>query len=118
MPPDAPVGTDFPVVLETCRHFLLTIANAELPADLRAKGGASDLVQDSLLAAHTARRQFRGRTVAELRAWLRGILRNELSAFRRSYRGTAARDVAREVPLTESRAEPVAPEAPVAELVR
>ena len=116
MLPDAPVGTDFPAVLETCRQFLLTIANAQLPDDLRAKGGASDLVQESLSAAHFARHQFHGRTMSELRAWLRTILRNKLATFYRKYRHVAARDVTREGPL---RAEVlVAPDAPVAELIR
>jgi RNA polymerase sigma-70 factor (ECF subfamily) len=115
MPPDAPLGTDFAAVLETCRHFLLAVANAELPADLRAKGGASDLVQESLAAAHAVRHQFRGRTLSDLRAWLRAILRNELGALRRRYRDTAARDVTREVPLCEEVANPAEP---VAELVR
>jgi RNA polymerase sigma-70 factor (ECF subfamily) len=118
MPPDAPVGDRFVHVLEACRQFLLAVANAELPADLRAKGGASDLVQDALAAAHQSRHQFAGRTVADLRAWLRSILANELAMFRRRYAGTAARDVRREVPLT-----PVAPglahaRSPVESLIR
>ena len=44
MPPDTPVGDDFTSILEACRQFLLAIAHAELPGELRAKGGASDLV--------------------------------------------------------------------------
>ena len=88
---------DFADALASARQFLLTVANAELPAALRAKGGASDLVQDTFVAAHRARDQFAGRTVAELRGWLRAILLRELAMFRRKYRGAASRDVRREV---------------------
>jgi RNA polymerase sigma-70 factor (subfamily 1) len=94
----------FDDALQASRRFLLAIANAELPPGLRAKGGASDLVQEALAAAHQSRHQFRGGTVAELRAWLRAILLNELATFRRRYLETAARDVGREVPLSAARA--------------
>ena len=83
--------------LATSRQFLLAIANAELPPGLRAKGGASDLVQDTLSAAYEARHQFRGQTVAELNGWLRAILVRELAMMRRKFVDTASRDVRREV---------------------
>jgi RNA polymerase sigma-70 factor (subfamily 1) len=86
-------------VLETCRQFLLAVANAEFPESLRAKAGASDLVQETLADAHQNREQFRGQTRADLRAWLRGILLNRIAMFHRRYAGTAARDARREVPL-------------------
>ncbi len=104
-------------VLETSRRFLLAIANAELPPALRAKGGASDLVQETLAAAHQSWHQFRGQTAAELRAWLRAILIRELAMFRRRYMETDARDVSREVPLAPDQAEE-AHTTPVAELIR
>lgn len=86
-------------VLEACRRYLLALAQDELPADLQAKGGASDLVQQTLAAAVRCGHQFRGRSLSELRAWLRSILANEAAAFRRRYAGTASRAVGREVPL-------------------
>lgn len=98
---------DFEVLLAHVRQFLLTIANAELPPDLRAKGGASDLVQDTIASALRNRDQFRGATITELRAWLRAILRSELAMLRRRF-DTAARDVSREVPVA-SVAEPSEP---------
>lgn len=113
--PESLVGDDFGRLLDTCRHFLLTVANAELPERLRAKGGASDLVQEAFAAAHSARGQFRGTSLAELRAWLRSILLNELAMFRRRYLDTASRDVCREVSLT---AHPAGGQTPVAELTR
>jgi RNA polymerase sigma-70 factor (ECF subfamily) len=90
----------FDEVLESCRRFLLAIATVELPDDLRAKGGASDLVQQTLAAAIRSENQFRGQTIGELRAWLRAILRSEAAAFRRHFAQTAARDVSLERPLS------------------
>src|SRR5688572_23813819 len=117
MRPVVPVADRFAEVLESSRHFLLTIANAELPPIIRAKGGASDLVQDTFASAHRARDQFNGRTIAELRGWLRTILIRELAMTRRKYLDTASRDVRREVaPVTDALPAPAA--APAAELVR
>lgn len=86
----------FQEVLESCRRFLLSIANHEVPPDLRAKGGASDLVQQTFAAALRCEQQFRGESLAELRAWLRAILRSEAAVFRRQFYSTASRDVSRE----------------------
>jgi RNA polymerase sigma-70 factor, ECF subfamily len=108
----------FDDILETCRHFLLAIANDELPDDLRAKGGASDLVQETLAAAHRSRLQFRGQTLGDLRAWLRGILLNESAMFKRRYYSTSSRDVAREVPLVPGVALPQSGVPPTEELSR
>jgi RNA polymerase sigma-70 factor (ECF subfamily) len=92
----------FDEVLGSSQRFLLAVANELLPADLRAKGGASDLVQQTLAAAIRSEHQFRGETVGELRAWLRSILQAETAAFCRRYSGTASRDVRRERQLGTS----------------
>lgn len=97
--PDSNDRPEFAEVLESCRRFLLAIANDEIPADLRAKGGASDLVQQTFAAALRWKNQFRGQSLAELRAWLRAILRSEAAVFRRQFYGTASRDISREVTL-------------------
>lgn len=88
----------FAAALEACRRYLLSAANAEMPGQLTPKGGASDLVQNTLTRAYVARDQFRGATLSDLRAWLRGILVNELAMFRRHYRA-ACRNAARERPV-------------------
>jgi RNA polymerase sigma-70 factor, ECF subfamily len=85
-------------LLEACRAYLLLVAKKDLSPNLRAKGGASDLVQETFLAAHQRFRQFRGKTEAELLAWLRSILAGRLSEFSRRYFRTAKRHVARESP--------------------
>src|SRR5438874_1463377 len=80
-------------VLETCRAYLLLIARQELDTELQAKGGASDLVQETFLEAQRDFRQFAGQTEEELLAWLRRLLLNNVANFRRRYRETAKRDV-------------------------
>jgi len=76
----------------------LLIAEKELDADLRAKGGASDLVQETFIKAQRAFAGFEGGP-DELRAWLRRILLNHLADFRSLYREATKRQAAREVPL-------------------
>jgi RNA polymerase sigma-70 factor, ECF subfamily len=85
--------------LDSCRDYLLLIAARGLDADLIAKGGASDLVQDTLLGAYRDFSAFNGCSRAELLAWLRKILRNNLAVHRRRYRGTRKRQISREVPI-------------------
>jgi RNA polymerase sigma-70 factor (ECF subfamily) len=86
--------------LEACRDYLLLVANRQLDPDLRAKGGASDLVQETFLEAQRDFSQFRGTSGGELLAWLRQMLLHNLGAFRRHYRYTGKRRVDREVSLT------------------
>ena len=85
--------------LEPYRRYLLGIAERELDSALQAKGGASDLVQETFLEAQRDFAQFHGASAAELQAWLRRLLLNNLANFTRLYRGTDKRDVGREVPL-------------------
>jgi RNA polymerase sigma-70 factor, ECF subfamily len=86
-------------VLETFRGYLLLVANRELDPELRAKGGASDLVQDTFLEAQRDFGRFHGNSAEELRAWLRRLLLNNVANFTRQYRQRAKREVGREVPL-------------------
>ena len=55
-------------MLEGCRQYLLMIANDVIRPELRAKLGASDLVQDTFLEAQRHIRIFRGKSRAEIRA--------------------------------------------------
>ncbi|MDB5386008.1 MAG: sigW 16 [Planctomycetaceae bacterium] len=85
--------------LEACRAYLLAVADRELDEDLRNKGGASDIVQETFLEAHRDIAQFQGSSDDELRAWLRRLLLNNVSNFRRHYRDTDKRATGREVPV-------------------
>jgi RNA polymerase sigma-70 factor (ECF subfamily) len=84
--------------------LLLALARQQLPAHLRAKGGASDLVQEALLHAYQRFAGSRCRTPAQLRAWLRQILRNQLADFRKRYRDAGKRDPSLEVRLADGHA--------------
>jgi RNA polymerase sigma-70 factor (ECF subfamily) len=83
--------------LELCRRYLLLIAERNLDSGLRAKGGASDLVQETFFEAQRDFGQFHGTTEPELRAWLSRLLLNNVGAFVTRYRGTLKRDVGREI---------------------
>jgi RNA polymerase sigma-70 factor, ECF subfamily len=85
--------------LEACRGYLLRIAQHELGPDLQAKGGASDLVQETVLDAVRDFAHFQGKTEAELLQWLRRLLLNNLADFTRQYRDTAKRQIGQEVRL-------------------
>ncbi len=89
-------------LLESCRAYLLLIANQEVAADLQAKVGPSDLVQETFLEAGKDFVGFRGKGREELLAWLKGILRNNLANMRRHYRDTGKRHVEREISLTDT----------------
>src|SRR5262249_27693026 len=92
-------------MLEGCRQYLLLVANEELDPDLQDKLGPSDVVQETFLEAQRDFRHFQGKTEQELLAWLRRILLNNLADPHRRYGASGKRDVAREVPLTDARAE-------------
>src|SRR5262249_46357722 len=84
---------DLGQALELGRKYLLLVAERELDADVQAKGGASDLVQETFLEAQRDFAQFRGTTEAELLAWLRQMLLHNIANFTRRYRGTGKRAV-------------------------
>src|SRR5205807_266881 len=87
-------------VLEACRGYLLLIAQQELDTALQAKGGASDLVQQTFLEAQRDFGGFQGSTHEALLAWTRRLLLNNLANFRRAYHRNK-RQVSREVVLPQ-----------------
>lgn len=106
-------------LLEPCREYLLAVANSELDSWMRVKVGASDLVQETFVAAYKNFEDFRGASEAELLGWLRTILLNNMATIVRSYRFTEKRCVDREVPLSHAvtRASP-STRNPLSELLR
>src|SRR5438067_4929079 len=99
--PDARAGSREALgeVLEAYRAYLLLIANRQLDPELRAKGGASDVVQETFLEAQRDFGGFHGGSEEELQAWLRQLLLNNVANFGRRYRGTDKRRLNREVAL-------------------
>jgi RNA polymerase sigma-70 factor (ECF subfamily) len=86
-------------LLLAARVYLVNVADAELEPILRAKGSGSDVVQEALTEAQQILARFTGSRFAEFLAWLRAILLNKLSDFRRHYFRTHTRQVSRERPI-------------------
>jgi RNA polymerase sigma-70 factor (ECF subfamily) len=87
-------------LIDGCRKYMLSIANQELPLELRAKLGPSDLVQDTAFEANRDFASFEGERLEQLLAWLRRILLNNATNASRRYQGTGKRDVTRELSLS------------------
>jgi RNA polymerase sigma-70 factor (ECF subfamily) len=85
--------------LEICRQYLLLVANRELDEQLQAKGGGSDLVQETFYEAQRDFAKFTGSTQEELLAWLRRILLNNVANFRRFHLETGKRNAGLERPI-------------------
>jgi len=86
-------------IITRLQSYLLLIANSQIHDNLQAKFGASDIVQNSLLAAHAGIDEFNGTTEAEMRAWLKRIVLHNFIDERRRYTNTQSRSLQRERPL-------------------
>jgi RNA polymerase sigma-70 factor (ECF subfamily) len=62
------------VHLERYQQYLLLLARAHFDKGLNKKIAPSDIVQQTLLKAHQAREQLRGKESAQVAGWLRQIL--------------------------------------------
>src|SRR3954464_5677965 len=85
------LGRDF----SPYQSYLYLLARSHMGRRHQARLDPSDIVQQTLLHAHQKRSQFRGASEAELMAWLRQILANNLADAVRGL-ARAKRDVARE----------------------
>lgn len=92
------VNKPTPERLERFRHYLTLLARMQIGAKYRRKLDPSDVVNATLFNAHQNGNQFRGGNDAELAAWLRRMLANNLAdAFRALHRDK--RDIGREQSL-------------------
>lgn len=89
-------------VLQRCRDYLLAVAGRELLPEVRAKVGASDLVQEALTLAHANFDRFDGKTEGELFAWLTRIVDRRVLSAKRRYLDTGKRDARKEQSLDEA----------------
>jgi RNA polymerase sigma-70 factor, ECF subfamily len=90
-------------VLESCRRVLLRAAREQVPPDIRSKGAASDVVQETFLEAQRDFQQFAGSTREQLIAWLFRILQHNSANLVSAYRYCRKREIAREVSLDDTR---------------
>jgi RNA polymerase sigma-70 factor (ECF subfamily) len=86
--------------LNQYRGYLRALAQIELGRRLQAKVDASDIVQQSLLEAHQDLAALRGKSEAELVAWLRTILARNLLNTARDF-AAQKRDIRRERSLAQ-----------------
>jgi RNA polymerase sigma-70 factor (ECF subfamily) len=82
-------------LLELYRPVLRLIAEQMIGSGLRRREDASDIVQRTVLEAYAAFEQFHGGSEAEFSAWLKQILRRNVTNLVRDNRA-AKRDVRRE----------------------
>ena len=86
-------------LLQLYRDYLTILAKTQVDNRLRRRMSTSDLVQETMLAAHRDFGQFRGGSEGELVAWLRQILSNCLSHAVEKHVHAKKRDLRREVAL-------------------
>lgn len=87
--------------LEQYRQYLALLARLQLDTRLAGKVDLSGVVQQTLLEAHQARREFRQGSGSHVAAWLRQILAHNLADEVRKFQAQA-RDPARERSLHEA----------------
>jgi RNA polymerase sigma-70 factor (ECF subfamily) len=88
-------------LLQLYRNYLSVLATTQLDRRLRRRMSTSDLVQETMLAAHRDFGQFRGGSEGELLAWLRQILSNCLSHAVEKNIHAKKRDLRREVAIEQ-----------------
>jgi RNA polymerase sigma-70 factor (ECF subfamily) len=88
-------------LLEVYRNYLTLLARAQIGRRLQGKVDASDLVQETFLAAHRDFGSCRAATEKELVGWFRKILAANLSDLVRRYLGAKRRDVRLERQLAD-----------------
>lgn len=93
--------SDRGALLEPYRSYLRILASAQMGRHIELRVNASDIVQDTLLAAHRDLENFRGTTPGEFLQWLRTILSRCLLKAVECHIKAEKRDVRREVSLQQ-----------------
>jgi len=83
-------------LLQAYRNYLQLLATTQIDRKLKARLSASDLVQETLMAAYRDFPQFQGSDEKQLLAWLRQILIHRLHAYVRQHVLADKRNVRRE----------------------
>lgn len=88
-------------LLELYRNYLTVLATTQLDRRLQRRLSPSDIVQETMLAAHRDFAQFRGQSERELLAWLRQILINCLHHAVETHVKAKRRDIRCELSLEQ-----------------
>ncbi|OYP39220.1 RNA polymerase factor sigma-70 [Rhodopirellula sp. MGV] len=86
-------------LLQLYRNYLTVLATTQLDQRLRRRMNPSDLVQETMLAAHRDFISFRGSSEPELLCWLRQILMNCLRDAIDLHFNAQKRDLRREISI-------------------
>ena len=89
-------------LLQLYRNYLTILASTQLDRRLRRRMNPSDLVQETMLAAHRDFEQFRGDTEREFMGWLRKILIKCLHQAVDTHVKAKMRDVRREISIEQA----------------
>ena len=89
-------GSAIEELFSVYREYLRSMASQRLGCNLAGRVSASDLVQETLLAAWKDFDSFRGADALQFSVWLRTILLRKVSAAVASHLKTSKRDVGRE----------------------
>ncbi len=84
------------------RGYLCNLARSQLDSDVQPRVDPSDVVQQSCLEFHRDFHAFRGTEEAELVAWLKQILRNNVANTTRKHVHAERRSVDKERSLADS----------------
>lgn len=88
-------------LLQCYFNYLTVLANTQLDQRLRKRLNPSDLVQETMMAAHRDFGAFRGNSPQELVGWLRQILINVLHGAIAKHVKAGKRDIRREVSIDQ-----------------
>ena len=88
-------------LLEVYQNYLTILAGTQLNSRLRRRVSPSDLVQETMLAAHRDIGQFRGDSEREFLGWLRQILIHSLHHAIETHVTAQKRDVRCEVSMDD-----------------
>lgn len=94
-------GESLGKLLQLYRNYLTILATTQLDRRLRRRMSPSDLVQETMLAAHRDFGQFRGHCEREFIAWLRQILIHSLHHAVETHVKAKRRDVRCEVSIEQ-----------------
>ena len=97
----AGVGEQLGRLLQLYRNYLAILAATQVNSRLRSRVSPSDIVQETMLAAHRDFRDFRGETEREFIAWLRQILIHTIHHMVELHFRAKRRDIRREISIEQ-----------------